>query len=136
VSPQTATPKSPRFDANDGDVDSYLSAFAPECLRWVSGLDVAFTVPDIRDNLEQLFAAFGAFHLDEDLIFGGDGHVCARWTLRGVHTGEYGGIEPTGRQIAVETCEVYTFVGDEVTECHVYGEPMSLFSQLSGDSRG
>jgi predicted ester cyclase len=118
---------------NAGDVEDYLSGFARDCLRWVGGLGVALTVPDIRDNLGQLVAAFDELHLDEDLLFGGDGHVCARWTLRGVHTGEYGGIAPSHREIAVETCEVYTFTGGKVTECHVYGEPMSLFNQLSGE---
>jgi predicted ester cyclase len=118
---------------NAGDIESYLSGFAPDCLRWVGGLGLALTVPDIRDNLGQLFAAFDELHLDEDLLFGGDGHVCARWTLRGVHAGEYGGIAPTHREIAVDTCEVYTFAGDKVTECYVYGESMSLFNQLSGE---
>jgi predicted ester cyclase len=118
---------------NRGDVEAYLSGFALDCLRWVGGLGVALTVPDIRKNLMQLFAAFDELHLDEDLLFGGDRHVCARWTLRGVHTGEYGGIAPTHREIAVETCEVYSFTGDKVTECHVYGETMSLFNQLSGE---
>jgi predicted ester cyclase len=118
---------------NAGDIEGYLSGFAPDCLRWVGGLGVALTVPDIRENLEQLFGAFDKLHLDEDLLFGGDGHVCARWTLRGVHTGEYGGIASTHREIAVDTCEVYTFTGDKVTECHVYGEAMSLFNQLSGE---
>jgi predicted ester cyclase len=116
---------------NEGDIEAYLSGFALDCLRWVGGLGFALTVPDIRANLVQLFAAFDGLHLDEDLLFGGDGHVCARWTLRGVHTGEYGGVAPTHREIAVETCEVYTFTGDKVTECHVYGESMSLFNQLS-----
>jgi predicted ester cyclase len=119
---------------NRGDIEGYLRAFALDCLRWVGGLGMALTVPDIRENLTQLFAAFDELHLDEDLLFGGDGHVCARWTLRGVHTGEYGGIAPTRREIAVETCEVYTFTGDKVTECHVYGESMSLFNQLSGSA--
>jgi predicted ester cyclase len=118
---------------NAGDIEGYLSGFAPDCLRWVGGLGVALTVPDIRDNLVQLFAAFDQLHLDEDLLFGSDGHVCARWTLRGVHTGEYGGVAPTSRVIAVDTCEVYTFTGDKVTECYVYGESMSLFNQLSGE---
>lgn len=118
---------------NAGDIEGYLSGFALDCLRWVGGLGVALTVPDIRDNLGQLFAAFDNLHLEEDLLFGGDGHVCARWTLRGVHTGEYGGIAPTHREIAVDTCEVYRFTGDKVTECHVYGESMSLFNQLSGE---
>ena len=119
---------------NDGDIEGYLSGFAPDCLRWVGGLGVALTVSDIRENLTQLYAAFEELHLDEDLLFGGDGHVCARWTLRGVHTGEYGGIAPTRRKIAVDTCEVYTFTGDKVTECHVYGETMSLFNQLSASA--
>jgi predicted ester cyclase len=119
---------------NERDVEGYLDAFSPDCLRWVGGLGLALTVPDIRDNLAQLFAAFDELHLDEDLLFGGDGHVCARWTLRGVHTGEYGGIAATHREIAVDTCEVYTFTGDKVTECYVYGESMSLFNQLSGES--
>jgi predicted ester cyclase len=118
---------------NAGDIESYLSGFAPDCLRWVGGLGLALTVPDIRDNLGQLFAAFDELHLDEDLLFGGDGHVCARWTLRGVHAGEYGGIAATHREIAVDTCEVYTFTGGKVTECYVYGESMSLFNQLSGE---
>ena len=116
---------------NEGDIEGYLSGFAPDCLRGVGGLGLTLTVPDIRENLRQLFAAFDELHLDEDLLFGGNGHVCARWTLRGVHTGEYGGIAPTHREIAVDTCEVYTFTGDKVTECYVYGESMSLFNQLS-----
>jgi predicted ester cyclase len=120
---------------NRGDADGYLSGFAPDCLRWVDGLGVALTVADIRDNLRQLFAAFDELHLHEDLLFGADGHVCARWTLTGLHTGEYGGIAATHREISVETCEVYTFTGDKVTECHVYGETMSLFNQLSGSAR-
>jgi predicted ester cyclase len=119
---------------NRGDIEAYLGGFALDCLRWVSGLDVPFTVPDIRENLTQLSAAFDQLHLHEDLLFGADGHVCARWTLTGVHTGDYGGIAPTHREIAVETCEVYTFTGDKVTECHVYGETMSLFNQLSGSA--
>ncbi|MDT5336928.1 MAG: hypothetical protein QOD90_2433 [Mycobacterium sp.] len=120
---------------NRGDVEGYLSGFAPDCLRWVGGLGLSLTVADIRDNLGQLFAAFDELHLDEDLMFGGDGHVCARWTLRGTHTGEYGGIAPTLREISVETCEVYKFTGDKVAECHVYGESMSLFNQISGSAR-
>lgn len=121
---------------NDGDVEGYLSAFAPDCLRWVEGLDVGLTLADIRDNLGQLQAALDELHLDEDLLFGGDGHVCARWTLRGVHTGDYGRIAPTGRAIAVPTCEVYTFTGHEVIESFVFGDAMSLFHQLSGSSHG
>jgi predicted ester cyclase len=116
---------------NEGDIEGYLSGFAPDCLRRVGGLNMALTVSDIRENLRQLFSAFDGLHLDEDLLFGGNGHVCAVWTLRGVHTGDYGGIAPTHHEIAVDTCEVYTFTGDKVTESYVYGESMGLFNQLA-----
>ncbi|HMF58772.1 MAG TPA: hypothetical protein VK595_00290, partial [Vicinamibacterales bacterium] len=43
---------------NHGDIEAYLSGFTLDCMRWLSGLGVALTVPDIRDNLGQLFAAF------------------------------------------------------------------------------
>jgi predicted ester cyclase len=119
---------------NNGDVEGYLDGFAPDCLRWVGGLSMALTVSDMRESIGQLVAAFDELHLDEDLLFGGDTHVCARWTLRGVHAREFGGIQTTRREIAVETCEVYTFTGDKVTECYVYGESMSLFNQLSSSA--
>jgi hypothetical protein len=121
---------------NNGDFEGYLHAFTRDCLRWVGGLGVALTVPEMREHIGQLVGAFDELHLDEDLLFGGDGHVCALWTLRGVHVGEYGGIQPTHREIAVQTCEVYTFTGDKVTECHVYGEAMSIFNQLSAVAHG
>jgi hypothetical protein len=116
---------------NNGDFEGYLHVFTRDCLRWVGGLGVALTVPEMRENIGQLVGAFDELHLHEDLLFGGDGHVCALWTLRGLHIGEYGGIQPTHREIAVQTCEVYTFTADKVTECHVYGEAISIFNQLS-----
>lgn len=116
---------------NAGDIDGYLDGFSPGSLRWVSGLDTALTLDDIRANLTQLTAAFDQLHLNEDLLFGARGHVCARWTLRGTHLGDYGGIAPTRREIAVQTCEVYAFAGTTVAESWVYGDTMSLFNQIS-----
>jgi hypothetical protein len=62
---------------NNVDIEGYLQGFTPDCLRWVGGLGVALTVPEIRDNIGQLVAAFDELHLDEDLLFGGERHVCA-----------------------------------------------------------
>jgi predicted ester cyclase len=115
---------------NNGDVEGYLAGFSPDCVRWVSGLDTPLTLPDVGANLRQMITAFDGLHLQEDLLFGGSGHVFARWTLRGAHTGHYGGIAPTGREIAVQTGELYAVVGGQVAESWVYGEMTSLFDQL------
>lgn len=115
---------------NNGDVDGYLGGFSPAALRWVSGLDTPLTLSDIESNLRQMTTAFDQLHLQEDLLFGGSGHVFARWTLRGVHTGHYGGIAPTQRAVAVQTSELYAVAGSVVTESWVYGQITSLFDQL------
>lgn len=116
---------------NAGDVEGYLAGFSPDAPRWVSGLDTPLTISDIRANLTLLTAAFEGLHLDEDLLFGARGFVCARWTLRGVHTGDYGGIAATHRDIAVESCEIYALTGGKVVESWVYSDMTSLFDQIA-----
>jgi hypothetical protein len=115
---------------NSADVDGYLAGFSRACLRWVSGLDTPLTLSDVEANLRQMVAAFEQLHLHEDLLFGGSGHVFARWTLRGIHSGHYGGFAPTHRAIAVQTSELYAVTGSIVTESWVYGEMTTLFNQL------
>jgi predicted ester cyclase len=115
---------------NAGDVDGYFAGFAPDSVRWATGLDAPLPRSDIEANLRQMVAAFDQLHLHEDLLFGDNGHVFARWTLRGIHTGHYAGIAPTHRAIAVQTDELYAISGSVVTESWVYGDLTSLFDQL------
>jgi len=117
---------------NAGDVEGYLAGFSPGCLRWVSGLATPLTLSDIEANLRQMVEAFDQLHLREDLLFGGSGHVFARCTLQGVHTGQYGGTAPTQRAIAVQTSELYAVADSVVTESWVFGDLTSLFDQLEG----
>ena len=86
---------------NDGDIDGYLAGFSPACLRWVSGLDVPRTLDDMRSDIGELYGAFEPLHLGEDLLFGSDRFVCARWRLVGVNTAPYFGIAATGTEISV-----------------------------------
>jgi predicted ester cyclase len=116
---------------NAGNVEGYLAGFSPDSPRWVSGLKTPLTLNDIRANLTLLTAAFDHLHLDEDLLFGARSFVCARWTLRGVHVGDYGGIAPTHRDIAVESCEIYALADGKVVESWVYSEMTSLFDQIT-----
>jgi hypothetical protein len=116
---------------NAGDIDGYLAGFSPDSPRWVSGLQTPLTLGDIRANITLLTEAFDRLHLDEDLLFGAKGFVCARWTLRGVHVGDYGGIAPTNRDIAVESCEIYAVAAGKVVESWVYSEMTSLFDQIA-----
>jgi predicted ester cyclase len=116
---------------NGGDVDAYLAHFDPSSKRWIGGIAEPLTVTDIEDNLQQMHAAFSELHLDEELLFGDDRFVCARWRLRGNHVGEYLGFAPTGQSIDFETCEVYEIDARLVIATWVYGDLNQLIRQLS-----
>jgi len=119
---------------NDGDLHGYLRYFDPSSLRWVTGLVQPLTFVEISDNLRQLHAAFEGLHLHEDLIFGDERFVCARWQIRGVHTNDYLGFGPTKQSIDVETCEIYELDHDLVVTTWTYGDLGQLFRQLGAET--
>lgn len=122
---------------NAGDVQGYLRAFSPSSLRWVPGVAEPFPLAAIAEDIAALRDAFTGFHLHEDLLFGDGRHVCARWRMVGTHTGGYFGIAATGREISVETCEIYEFADDGLVETTwTYGDPMALFRQISAVPEG
>jgi predicted ester cyclase len=121
---------------NDGDVDRYLGYFEPSCGRWAPGFADPLTITEIRDGFVQLRAAFEGLHLHEDLLFGDERFVCARWRLQGVHTHEYLGVAPTGRPIDVEMCEVYEVANGRVVVSWVYGDVIGqLVEQICGEEK-
>jgi hypothetical protein len=116
-----------------GDVDGYLSGFTDDCPRWVPGMADPVPLSDIGENSRQLLVAFDGFHLHEVGIFGVDSFVCAHWRLTGTHTGEYLGIAPTHRSIAIENAEVYQFAsadGGPISSTWSFGDPMAFFRAL------
>jgi predicted ester cyclase len=116
---------------NDGRIDAYLEHFDPLSKRWLGGVATPLTLTDIDDNLHQLQAAFEDLHLDEELLFGDERFVCARWRLRGRHVGDYLGFGPTGQSIDFETCEVYEIDAGLVSATWVYGDLDQIVRQIS-----
>jgi predicted ester cyclase len=120
---------------NDGHVDAYLASFDPRCQRWISGFEQPLDFDDVGASLRQMGAAFDGLRLDEDLLFGDEQFVCARWRMRGRHVDEYLGVAPTGRSIDVETCEVYEVADGVVITTWVYGDVLGqLVGQLAADT--
>src|SRR3712207_3904833 len=58
--------------------------------------------PDLKSNLEDIFAE-------------GD-RVAYRWSARGTHLGEWGGIPPTGNHVTATGITLYRIAGDKVAE--------------------
>jgi predicted ester cyclase len=119
---------------NDGDIDGYFSHFDAVFPRWISGFAQPLALSDVRDGFDQLRAAFAGLHLGEDVLFGDERFVCARWRMTGRHIHDYLGLAPTGRSIGIETCEIYEVAGELVVASWVYGDVLAqLLGQISAE---
>jgi predicted ester cyclase len=84
----------------------------------------------LRQHIAQAEAAFPRYELvAEDTIAEGD-KVVVRFTLRGNHQGEFMGIPPTGRQIAVPGTIIYRIAGDKIVEHWMQIDAPALMQQL------
>ena len=90
----------------------------------ISGLGRAFT---------RVRASFPDFHATvEDLVAEGD-RVAYRWTFRGTHLGDFGGIPPTGRVASWEVIGIARFAEGKMVERWQRLDTVGLLGQL-GDS--
>ncbi|MBY0397002.1 MAG: ester cyclase [Thermoleophilia bacterium] len=85
---------------NGRDLDAVEDFFADE--RIVAG---------VRAGCFAYFRAFPDLHCGIDQLIAEGDVVFCRATSTGTHDGEFKGIPPTGRHIAVESAEVFTIAG-------------------------
>jgi predicted ester cyclase len=73
----------------------------------------------------------GAIDVD-DLVAEGD-KVAVRWTWSGTHAGEFFGIPPTGRQIAITGTSIHRFADGQFVESWVSYDMMGFMQQLTAE---
>ena len=78
---------------------------------------------------EELVTAFGLRHTPESMVAEGD-LVCARFTTRGRHTGEYRGLPPTGGTVEVPGHVTFRFQGEKIAETWFNWDLQGLMEQL------
>ena len=116
---------------NLGDLDGYLSHFAPSCRRWVAGFENPLSLLEVDGSMRQLVAAFEPLRLDELLLMTQSDFVCARWQLRGTQVADYLGIPSRGCDIDVSICEIYEITDGGVSEVWTYQDPGQMFRQIA-----
>jgi steroid delta-isomerase-like uncharacterized protein len=85
----------------------------------IEGINKAFS--DFRFVVEEIIDARG-----ED----GNGMVGVRAKMRGVHTGEFFGIAPTGRETEVRTHDFHEIVDGRIVRSHHMEDWVSWFQQV------
>jgi ketosteroid isomerase-like protein len=65
----------------------------------------------------------------EDIIAEGDA-VMARWSCRGTHKGDLGGITPTGKQFTISGVSIARVAGGKMAEGWINWDALGLMQQL------
>ena len=108
---------SPQFTSHDWPKDGPTG---PQAFRdYYSAIRSA--VPDARYEVD-------------DLIAEGD-RVVVRWRLLGTHKGDFRGIAPTGRAIALKGIAIYRLEGGKLMERWVVSDLHGLLEEIQGSSQ-
>jgi predicted ester cyclase len=75
-------------------------------------------------------AAFADFHLEVHDMFGFSDRVVTRFTMRGVHRGQFMGVEPTGRTVAFDGIAIDVMRGDKRIDGWAQIDRFGLLQQL------
>jgi steroid delta-isomerase-like uncharacterized protein len=94
---------------NEGNLDLAEEIFSRYLAHQSDGSMLERGPEDVKRFMGEFRGGFPDFHSTiEDMVAEGD-KVVTRWTMRGTHRGEFRGIAPTGKQIAVTGIGIFRF---------------------------
>lgn len=119
---------------NQGDLSAYLTLYG-DSIRLHGYAPVPFDKAQAADFYQSIWAAFAAEGKpNPDLVFHEvmeDGALyCCRFTMSGIHGGEFMGIAATGRPYRLEGITIMRFAGDHVAERWSTADFLGLLMQI------
>jgi steroid delta-isomerase-like uncharacterized protein len=75
-------------------------------------------------------AAFPDLRFKVEMMIAEDEFVAARWTATGTHTGAWGAVEPTGRQVSFSGVNIFRFENGKVAEIWNHRDDLGLLERL------
>lgn len=118
---------------NGNDFTQARQVMADEFSLHVNGATRTTNAAEFEDIVNTWRASFPDFHFDLHSITA-DEHIAAvRATFRGTHRGSWGGLEPTGRSVAVEHAFFLRFEDGVVVEVWEILDPTAFRRQLTED---
>jgi len=87
--------------------------------------------PGLKEHIRSAEAAFPKYELVPSLMVAEDDLVAARCTFRGVHKGEFAGIQTTGRHVSIDLMIFYRIGDGRITEHWLQMDTRGLMDQLT-----
>lgn len=116
------------------DIDAAVALMQPDFLINIAGVPGQKRGTDTwRKHAKILFTAFPDLRVKIDDIFAADDKVTMRLRLSGTHSGEYLGVQPTGKHIEYESSEVYRIADGKIAEEWICSDTLTLMAQIGGN---
>jgi predicted ester cyclase len=87
-------------------------------------------IDGFKEAVRWVFVASPDLHYDTEDIVGQGDQVMARLTFRGIHEGEYWGISPIGKRIAVQHMHWCRFADGRIVEYRAVRDNLDMLQRL------
>lgn len=87
-------------------------------------------VETVKHNFVIFHAAFSNLHYTIDELLSDGDRVAVRWTVSGIHDGEFAGISPTGQRVTLSGTDIFQIVDGKVIEFWEHADILGLLHQL------
>jgi len=116
---------------NTGDLTMADEVFATDFISHVPHYPDVTDLESYKAEVVNSRTAFPDFHAEvRDMIAEGD-KVAVHWTWSGTHTGEFMGIAPTGRQIAITGISIHRFANGKIVESWTSYDSLGMMQQIT-----
>lgn len=87
---------------NEGRVEKISDYFAEDFVADRAPYGVLYGLEELRAGVERSHAAFSQFSEEVKAVIADEERVVVHFTIRGFHTGQWGPLKPTGREVAFD----------------------------------
>jgi predicted ester cyclase len=114
----------------EGSTQALQEQFAPNYVAHFPGIPAPLEAEGFLQIVNVFASGFSESHFNIDDEFAIGDKVVTRWTYRAVHSGEFQGLPPTGKQIAMSGITILHIVGGKIVENTVDMDQLGLLQQL------
>jgi len=113
-----------------GNTQALQKEFAPNYVAHFPGIPVPLDSEGFNQLINVFASGFPESHFDIDDEFAVGDKVVTRFTYHAVHSGEFQGIPPTGKQVAMTGITILRLAGGKIEENTVELDQLGLLQQL------
>lgn len=111
------------------DLRAIDDAFAVDAVVHMTGFDGS-AVATVREDAERYFGSFSDSSTTLLALLEDRDRVVLHWSTTGTHTGTYGKVEATGREITMTGIDIFRVAEGRVVECWSMWDGLDVFDQM------